>query len=385
MSPSLRLLQVVPYFEPAWAFGGPPRVMSSEAHELAGRGHDVTVFTTDAFERDKRLPRGSETLGTVDVNRFPNLSNRAAFDRYRFQPRGMRKALRDVSTDVVHLSETRHELAILTWRACASRDLPLLVSAHGTLPRRSGWKGTVRAQYDRAFVTPMIRGAAALIAQTDHEGEVYLAAGAKTDQVHLVPLGLDPPPADIGEVPDLGAPPEARVVLFLGRIHPLKGTLRLITGFKTVLDEHPDAWLVIAGRDDGGGRQDAEKLAVELGISHRVSFPGPIYGEQRFQAYRRASVFAITPTHYEETSLASLEAASVGTPLLVSRQAELPYLGEYGGGTMVGENEDPGEALSELLSGDLIDTGSRAAAMITERHSWRRVGDLVEQIMRSVT
>lgn len=381
----MKVLEVVPYYEPAWAFGGPPRVMSGEARELTRRGHSVTVFTTDAYERDRRLPPGPVDVGGVDVRRFPNLSNRAAFERYRFQPRGMRHALRHVDTDIAHLSELRHELAVLTWRACRARDLPLVVSAHGTLPRRGGWKGTLRGQYDRAFVGPMVREAAALIAQTAHEGELYLGAGARPEQVQLVPLGLGTPPMPgTGGAWTVDVPDDARVVMFLGRIHPLKGVLRLIRGFAAAHREFDDVWLVVAGRDDGGGQEQAERLAAELGVGDRVVFPGPVYGDLRFEAYRRADLFAITPTHFEETSLASLEAASVGTPLLVSSQAEVPYLQEYGGGTMIGPDEDPGRALVDLLGQDLTAMGERARAMIEERHHWSQVGARLERLFSEV-
>lgn len=385
MDRTLRLLEVVPYYEPAWAFGGPPRVMSDEGRELARRGHKVTVFTTDAFEEHRRLPSGRAQLGGVDIIRFPNVSNSAAFHRYRFQPRGMRRALRHVRVDVAHLSELRHELAVLTWRACARRDIPLVISAHGTLPLRGGWKSKVRAQYDRIFVTPMIRSAGGLIAQTRHEAELFERAGGDAGRTHIVPLGVGVPPTPADEGPAMpGVPDDARVVLFLGRIHPLKGVLRLIRGFEQVAHEHDDAVLVIAGRDDNGGEQQARQLTAALGLSDRVHFPGPIYGDRRFDAYRRADLFAITPTHFEETSLASVEAASVGTPLLVSAQAEVPYLADYDAGATIAADEDPGAALERLLSSDLTATGRNAQRMIEERHAWTVVGEQLEDLFASL-
>lgn len=385
MNDPIHLLEVVPYYEPAWAFGGPPRVMSDEGRELARRGHEVTIFTTDAYEEHRRLPAGREQLGGVNVIRFPNVSNSAAFHRYRFQPRGMRRALRHVRVDVVHLSELRHELAVLTWRACVRRNIPLVISAHGTLPLRGGWKSKVRAQYDRIFVTPMIRSAGGLIAQTRHEADLFARAGGDPDRTHIVPLGVGEPPPPTGYGPVLpDVPDDARVVLFLGRIHPLKGVLRLIQGFERAARSHDDAVLVIAGRDDSGGEQQARQLAASLGISDRVHFPGPIYGDRRFDAYRRADLFAITPTHFEETSLASVEAASVGTPLLVSAQAELPYLAEYGGGATITAAEDPGGALHHLLSSDLASAARGARRMVVERHAWTVIGEQLEGLFASL-
>lgn len=385
MADRLRVVEVVPYYEPAWAFGGPPKVMSEEARELVRRGHDVTVFTTDALDAHHRaVPSGLLEMDGVSVHRFRNVSNTLAFRRYRFQPRGMRRQLRSIAADVVHLSELRHELAILTWRACSRRDIPLVVSAHGTLPRRDGWKGRLRGFYDRAFVDPMLHSGAGFIAQTSHEAELYQRYGAPSERVHLIPLGIDAPPDPTSDgCPDLDVPEGARVVMFLGRIHELKGIHRLLRGFASAARAHPDVWLVVAGRDDGALRSSRD-LAHVLGIADRVTFPGALYGLRRFDAYRRATLFAITPTHFEETSLASLEAASVGTPLLVSAQAEVPYLDSYDAGMCIGAKDDPGPALIELLDRDLTTTGDRARLMVSERHHWPQIGTQLETLFRTV-
>jgi glycosyltransferase involved in cell wall biosynthesis len=357
--------------------------MWEEARDLLRRGHQVTVFTTDALDESHRVQRGRVSVEEgVEIHRFRNLSNRLAYTRYRFLPQGLVRALRAVDTDLVHLSETRHELAIAAWTASRRRQLPLVLSAHGTLPRRGGIKGRLRAAYDRVWVTPMLEAAAGLIAQTRHEADLYVRAGANSSRVHLVPLGTDEPPAE-GEPIDFGVPGDAPVILFLGRIHALKGVHRLIRGFAS-MSHHPDCHLVIVGRDDGA-LEDARALAQELGVSDRVRFPGPLYGDARFDAYRRATVFAMTPTHYEETSLASLEAASVGTPLVVSAQAEVPFLETYGGGLMVGADADLGHAFDEVLATDTIALGRQAARMVRDRHTWPVVGEQLEGIFRAIT
>ena len=115
------------------------------------------------------------------------------------------------------------------------------------------------------------------------------------------------------------------------------------------------------------------------------AFLARLYGERRFDAYRRASLFAITPIHHEETSLASLEAASAGTPLLLSDQAEAPFLADYGAGVSVAADGDVAPALEALLGDDLTTMGRNAERMVRERHLWPTVGTLVESIFQEVT
>ena len=360
--------------------------MWEEARALVARGHFVEVFTTDALDESyrSRAPRSNTEEGVL-VHRFENVSNWLAFHHYRFLPRGFLTALRSVTPDAIHLSEMRHELAIGAWRLARRREVPLLVSAHGTLPVRSGPKAVARRAYDRKWVLPMVRNAAALLAQTAHEAELYRRFGGRDDRIHLLPLGIDDPPVESGEPLELGVPEGAPFLLFLGRISPLKGVIRLIEAFLSIAARHPDLHLVVAGRDDSGGLAEAKSLAAASPFGTRVSFPGPIYGDARFDAYRRARGFVIVPTHFEETSLASLEAASVGAPLLVSEEADVPYLDKFRAGIRVGHDGDVARGLEELLAADQQTMGAAAKRMVEERHRWSVVAERLESILVDVT
>src|SRR3954468_3525666 len=86
---TLRVLQVTSYYAPAWAYGGPPRVMTDFAAGLVARGNDVTVFTTDVFDGERRATPRRETLDGVRVRRFPNVSNSLAWGSKKYLPPGL--------------------------------------------------------------------------------------------------------------------------------------------------------------------------------------------------------------------------------------------------------------------------------------------------------
>ncbi|HET9509357.1 MAG TPA: glycosyltransferase, partial [Gaiellaceae bacterium] len=69
----MRILQVTPYFAPAWAYGGPPRVMFDYAVGLAARGHQVDVLTTDVLDAEHRATPAAEVMDGVRVRRLPNV------------------------------------------------------------------------------------------------------------------------------------------------------------------------------------------------------------------------------------------------------------------------------------------------------------------------
>ena len=301
------------------------------ARGLVERGHEVTAFTTDVLDGEHRARPRREAIDGIKVERFPNLSNGLAWRAKKYLPPGLvvATARRVREFDVVHATDVRTIATAAAYLASRRAGVPFCLSAHGSLPGSSGVRGLIKRAYDDVLVQPMLASAALLFAQTRHEAELYLQAGAHGQRVRTLPL-----PIDLASIPDSPARGFLRerlqidarvpVVLFLGRIHGLKGLDLLVDALEPMLAAGA-AVLVVAGRDDGALETIASQHAGLL-ASGALSFVVPIYGEDRFRAYADADVFCLTPRHWEETSLASLEAAAVGTPVVVSQQAEIPGL-----------------------------------------------------------
>jgi glycogen synthase len=60
---SMKILQIVCYFYPAWTYGGPPRNVYELSKALVKRGHQVSVYTTDAFDKENRVKEKSGVSG----------------------------------------------------------------------------------------------------------------------------------------------------------------------------------------------------------------------------------------------------------------------------------------------------------------------------------
>ncbi len=371
----MRILQVTPYFAPAWAYGGPPRVMVEYATGLVRKGHTVTAFTTDVLDAENRARPAAEQIDGVSVRRFPNLSNTLAWRRKKYLPRGLLRALvREAHHyDVVHTTDARTYVTACAYLSARAGNVPLCLSAHGTLPGSAGLRGVVKRGYDRALLGPMLQRAGLLLAQTDHEAELYTAFGGRPATVRLLPLPVTLPPPDLDQ-PDnglrgrLGLPDSSRIVLFVGRIHPLKGLDLLVEAVEPLLERDPSLALVVVGRDDGHWAPIALRFAHLLDRG-ALRHAGPIYGDARYGVYAAADVFCLTPRHWEETSLAALEAAACGTPVVLSEQAAIPGLTEAGGGFVV--PLDPArirEAVHETLEHS-EEMGERARELVSRRHA----------------
>ncbi len=252
----MRILQVTPYFAPAWAYGGPPRVMTEYAIGLAALGHEVEVFTTDVLDGERRATPAVETLDGVRVRRFRNVSNSLAWTTKKYLPYGLPVALAQAGGgyDVIHVTDTRTFLTASAFLASVGRGVPLALSAHGSLPRSRGLRGAVKDVYDLALVRPMLRRASLLLAQTEHEAELYRELGGRSAAIRLLPLPLPRIDVDLEQVRGsfrarLGVGSSVRLLLFLGRINRLKGLDVLIDAVQPLLDQRTR--LVIVGRDDG--------------------------------------------------------------------------------------------------------------------------------------
>jgi glycosyltransferase involved in cell wall biosynthesis len=387
----MKILLGVLYYEPAWAYGGPPKMVTDLARHLARRGHDVTVCTTDALDADTRLPIGEAEIDGVRVLRFRNASNALAWRLKIFLPIGMRRWLDDniARFDVVHLFETRTTLNAWASRAAAAAGVPFVLSVWGSLPRGEGWRALVKRRYDRQHARTLFGSASALLAQNEHEAQLYSAFGGDARRVVLWPLGVDP--EEFASLPErgrlrapLGLGDDVPLALFVGRINELKGLAPLIRAFAHAA--MPSAHLVIVGRDDGF-LDAAQAIARSAGVADRVHFPGPLYGADAVAAYVDCDLFCITPTHFEETSLASLAAAACGRPILINDRCGVPWLEEFDAGVSVANDEG---AIAAAMRSLLTDParrarmGANARRMVEERFLAPRVVDQLEAIYQRV-
>src|SRR5205823_13157989 len=107
--------------------------------------------------------------------------------------------------------------------------------------------------------------------------------------VCILPNGVDVPPFD--KKPEVGR----RRLLFLGRIHQVKGLDLLLRAWKSVEQGFPNWELHVAGPGKDSYLATMRVLAAQLRLEH-VVFLGPLFGEEKLRAYRAASLFVL-PTH----------------------------------------------------------------------------------------
>lgn len=123
------------------------------------------------------------------------------------------------------------------------------------------------------------------------------------------------PPADTSRSPRNGRAP---VVLYLGRLAQQKGPEVFLAAAARVHEQTPEARFVMAGA--GELYPEVVQLAQELGLQRALRFTGFVTGEELARTYAQADVY-VMPSAAEPFGITSLEAASMGVPVIVSRQA----------------------------------------------------------------
>ena len=147
-----------------------------------------------------------------------------------------------------------------------------------------------------------------------------------------------------GVNPELFHPAEERrepkTIFFVGRFHPEKGVLPLVSAYAEVLNDHPDAKLVIGGTTGFGTHQETayvkrvRETAQSIIRAGRgdIQFPGYIHHDRDLpQWFQRATIFASPSLFQEPFGLVNAEAMACGTVVVGSRRGGIPeVLGEAG-------------------------------------------------------
>ena len=170
----------------------------------------------------------------------------------------------------------------------------------------------------------------------------------------------------------LGLPTGPPMLLFVGRIQPLK-SLDVAIAALAQLRAHPEAFLVAVGGPSGPqGLAEMERikgLVGDLGLTGRVRFVPPQRHELLSTFYRAADV-CVVPSRSESFGLVALEAAACGTPVVAASVGGLTTLVDDGHTGYLVEGRDPSDYADRIDR--IVSSHERAAAMSVAGHAMAR-------------
>lgn len=386
----MKILQVIPYFVPAWDYGGPLRVCYELSKELVRRGQEVTVYTTDTLDANSRVEKKEEVIDGIKVKRFRNLSNTLACKHNIFLPLDMLLVIKKElpNFNVIHMHDYRTMQNVIVHH-CAKKDaIPYVFQAHGALPRIAA-KQRSKYVYDAIWGRKLLEDASKVIALTEAEAERYKSMGVSKERIEIVPNGIAL--SEFDNLPErgefrkkYGLNDNEKIILYLGRIHQTKGIDLLARAFAALSANFNDAKLVIIGPDDGY-LPALKELINELGIEERVLFAGPLYKEEKIKAYIDADVF-VTPSFYG-FPVTFLEACACGLPVITTQVGDtLDWLDGQAGLVVPYDKEQLRDALLHILGDDKIgrEFGEKGRLLVREKFNWVKIAGQVEKVYQSV-
>jgi glycosyltransferase involved in cell wall biosynthesis len=302
--------------------GGPLEGVRQCGAKMRSMGHLVEVASLDAPDAQflPAFPLPVHALGP-------------SHGHYRYAPR-LVPWLRAHATrfDAVIVNGLWQYHSLGAWKALHSTEVPYYVFPHGMLDpwfkRAYPLKHLKKWLYWPWAEYRVLRDARAVLFTTEDERMLARRSfGLYRATERVVSFGTSAPPQDATRLRDLflAAYPELkgkRVILFLGRIHVKKGCDLLIRAFARIAQSAPDTHVVIAGPDSTGWVATLKAQAKELGIAHRITWPGMLQDDRKWGAFYASDAF-ILPSHQENFGIAVAEALGCGAPALISDKVNI--------------------------------------------------------------
>ena len=369
--------------------GGFSEVIPALSAALARNGAEVTIATL----RDGPLSEAAEKAaqsGVRIVTFRPSFPRRIYFSWQMLF--GLGRLVREA--DVVFVNgHWTFPVWWAAWRALRSRRT-LVMSPSGSLnPVQLAHSARLKRLASH-FDFPLLRRADAIHVSSEEErGWTLQVPGmeARADRIFVVRHGVSVPEScrTGGGGKPLGTPPSApRTLLYLGRLHPMKGLDLLLealwihkgvrgSGQTADASAIRDARLILCGPDEEGTRAALEKQVAELGLADSVVFQEPVHGDAKWRLIESADC-VVLPSRNEDFGLAVAEALACGKPAIATHGAPWQVLENAPGEGRVGwwvETSSAGlataiGALCACSDEDLDDMGCHGRIYAWRELSW---------------
>ena len=402
----MKILHVAHFFYPCLSAGG----VVNASYQIASnqsKDNEVKVISSDSCKERLKFPNGRYDVDVngIKVDYFRNLSNgfklKTMLDTPLGAPFKIRKDIKDY--DIVHIHEHRQTLAILASYFARKNNIPYIVQAHGSvLPffQKEGLKNL----FDKVFGFKILHNASCVFALTEVEKEQYLKMGVDEDKIEIVPLGIN-----LEEYENLPAYGKFRskfnidendkLILFVGRIHEIKGLGLLIDAFNDLVNQDSEEnslegnsednnedngysiKLAIVGPDDGYLTELEDKIK-EYSLEENVIITGPLYNEEKREALADCDLF-VMPSKYESFTTSGLEAMACSKPLVLTKNN---HIHDWVDGNVGFACEDNKNSLRESIEKILFDEelslifARNGQKLIKEKYNWDIINNQILEI-----
>jgi D-inositol-3-phosphate glycosyltransferase len=370
------------------------------AREFGRRGIEVDVFTRS---QESCRPHLNETLGyNARVIHIPT-GPEVALDPdevFQYIPEFVSNTIafaqhEGLAYDVIYSHYWLSGVAAHALRE--AWDAPVVQMFHtlGRMKDRIAYKPEKYTERD-LYEADIMSWADRLIAATPAErAQMLWLYNARRHRIEIVPPGVDLrrfTPRSLEEAKArLGIAPDQKMLLFVGRIEPLKAVDTILEALAILKNENPalveELVLSIVGGDPNDSTnaemERLKQMRIDLDLDCLVNFLGA-KDQTALQDYYSASEALIMPSDYESFGMVALEAMACGTPVIASEVGGLAFLvrdGYNGSHVPVREPRALADKISKLLlHPEARATMSHNAILTAHEHSWACIADRLLEI-----
>ena len=306
------------------------------AREFAKQGNFVDVYTRFHDPEDPQVVDLSDGARVIHLKAGPYDTTKQ--DLYQYIPEFLSalysfQRSEGLEYDIIH---SHYWLSGRIGLALREKwNVPHVATFHTLAKTKLRARAGERESDLRSAIEKMvIDNADAVVVSTEQEKEdiVRLYDGRRRT-IEVIPAGVDLElfqPMDRSNAKrELGLS-EEHVVLYVGRIEPLKGIDILLQSIALLEGGSNTRLMIVGGSLDGDEELERmREMAEELGLRDRVTFTGSVSQAELPIYYGAADVFVL-PSHYESFGLVALEAMACGTPVVASRVGGLKTFINHG-------------------------------------------------------
>lgn len=362
-----------------WKFGGTVTTYFELAREIVRQGHEVFALTTDARRKsDSFFPISEDTvLDEVPIRCCKMWGPAPPF----WSPELKHQVgLRAPHFDIALIRSVWTYIGIAAGDKCLQASVPYITYPEGCFNPWTFRLGRMKKQlWWMLWEQKYFQRAAAIVALTASERD-YIHQMGLTKRIEVIPNGINLEDLETqtsrAELENKwGQLKGKRWVLYLGRLHPIKGLDLLIESFTRISNKFPDHLLVIAGPDEGGYARKISRQINELNQAKKILLIGPVYGDLKIGLMKQAEAFLLT-SYSEGFPMALLEALGCGIPAIITEGCNVPEVAEKAAGFVVPPSvERVSQALREFLRNDASrkEMGFNGYNLVSSRFTWDKV------------
>jgi glycosyltransferase involved in cell wall biosynthesis len=322
----MRILHLIPSI--ALSDGGPIEALAGWCEGLVDLGVDVTIASVKATGKGPPIELCSKIRCIEDKECLP-------YVHYAY---GLSSRLKSESFQLVHSHGLWTYPNYLADRLAFECQVPHVISCCGMLDPKALKRSSLRKKIAGiAFQKKALDRASMLIANSEQEHK-HILQFIRHDRISLVsnPVRvrskLQQKKYSYGDKDYVSLPSNIRVILFLGRLHPVKGIQRLLEAWSSLQNKHYNWHLVLAGPDQGNYQNAVSSYSVQF--QSRTHLLGQVAHQEKWELLDRADLF-VMPSDHENFGIAIAEALTAGVPVITTTGTPWRILQDIGAGWWV--------------------------------------------------